>query len=81
MGPGSKKERGTERKRKKKKERKARLYCMNEGPRVRKLRKNQEFQDAGSSHHGSAEMNLTSIHKDASLIPGLTHWVKDPVLP
>ena len=43
VGPGSKKERGTERKRKKKKESKARLYCMNEGPRVRKLRKNQEF--------------------------------------
>ena len=28
---------------------------------------------------GSAETNLTSIHKDAGLIPGLDHWVKDPV--
>ena len=42
---------------------------------------NIKYTGAGSSHHGSVVTNLTSIHEDTGLIPGLTQWVKDPALP
>ena len=35
----------------------------------------------GSSHHGTEETNPTRNHEVVGLILGLTHWVKDLVLP
>ena len=34
----------------------------------------------GSSHCDSVETNLTSIHEDTGLSPGLTQWIKDTAL-
>ena len=40
-----------------------------------------QIASSGSSYHGSAEMNPTSIHEDEGLIPGPDQWVKDLALP
>ena len=44
---------------------------------------NKEFKKKGGGGCccGTAEMNPNSIHEDASSIPDLTQWVRDPVLP
>ena len=38
----------------------------------------QNKKKKGSFHHGSAVMNLISIHEDTGSIPGITQWDKDP---
>ena len=63
---------------------------MANGPWVRRMVRDLKGKDwrtgikedwGRSSHCGSAEENLTSIHEDAGSIPGLTQCVKDLALP
>ena len=39
-----------------------------------------ERESEGSSYCGTVETNLTRNLEVAGLIPGLTQWVKDPVM-
>ena len=61
---------------------KRRLGSIISFPQAQEIRKSlQEWSEFWSSHRGSEERNLTSIHEDAGSIPGLVQWVKDLVLP
>ena len=50
-------------------------------PRNEFNQKIEKLVHLGSSHHGSAETNLTRIHENTGSIPVLAQWVKDPTLP
>ena len=59
-------------------ETRVRCYLLKSRGRIIRRQKSPQLR---SSHCGSVEMNLTSIHEDAGSIPDLTQWVKDLALP
>ena len=51
------------------------------GAALKKKTKKKKCLHNWSSPRSSAVTNLISVHEDAGSIPGITPWVKDPVLP
>ena len=55
---------------------------VNYTPKKNKKRKlSQKIPKCRSSCHGSGVTNLTSVHEDAGLIPGLAQWIKGLIWP
>ena len=52
----------------------------NENKKIKMNNSIKNIYVKGSSHRGSVETNLTSIHEDTGLVPGLAQWVKDLAL-
>ena len=46
----------------------------------KRTKKERNKKESWSSHHGTAEANLTRNHEVVGSIPGLDQWVRDPVL-
>ena len=55
------------------------LIWQGEGEKKAQEKLTRKAHDRNSCR-GSVETNLTSVHEDAGLIPGLAYWVKDLVL-
>jgi len=47
---------------------------------AKRQKTNKQKKHFRSSHCGASETNPTSNHEVSASIPGLTQWVKDPVL-
>ena len=56
-------------------------YAAGAAQEMAKRQKKKKKDMTRNFRHGSLLTNLTSVYKDAGLIPGLTQWVKDLALP
>ena len=57
------------------------IFKKKEHTSIRKKLTEKKINHGGDPFMAQWLTNMTSIHEDAGLIPGLTQWVKDLVLP